>query len=255
MGQVIIGMDPHKRSATIEVISDREKVLAQGRFSTDRDGYQTMLKLGRQYKDRIWAVEGCNGIGKHIAQRLVADGETVVDVPAKLSARARVFDTGQGRKTDPVDAHHVAVAALRSKGLRRVAVDDVTVALRLLVDRRDGLGRAHTDLLNRIHKLLLELLPGGAKKYLSAAQARALLTTVRPRDLVGRTRRRLASELITELVQVDKTTKAADKELRELVEATGSSLQDLHPDGSHARAQTTAVRRRLPADGQRRQDR
>lgn len=166
-----------------------------------------------------------------------------------------MFDTGQGRKTDPVDAHHVAVAALRSKGLRRVAVDDVTVALRLLVDRRDGLGRAHTDLLNRIHKLLLELLPGGAKKYLSAAQARALLTTVRPRDLVGRTRRRLASELITELVQVDKTTKAADKELRELVEATGSSLQDLHPDGSHARAQTTAVRRRLPADGQRRQDR
>jgi len=231
MGQVIIGMDPHKRSATIEVISDREKVLAQGRFSTDRDGYQTMLKLGRQYKDRIWAVEGCNGIGKHIAQRLVADGETVVDVPAKLSARARVFDTGQGRKTDPVDAHHVAVAALRSKGLRRVAVDDVTVALRLLVDRRDGLGRAHTDLLNRIHKLLLELLPGGAKKYLSAAQARALLTTVRPRDLVGRTRRRLASELITELVQVDKKTKAADKELRELVEATGSSLQDLHGIG------------------------
>jgi len=236
MGQVIIGMDPHKRSATIEVINDREKVLAQGRFSTDRDGYQTMLKLGRQYKDRIWAVEGCNGTGKHIAQRLVADGETVVDVPAKLSARARVFDTGQGRKTDPVDAHHVAVAALRSKGLRQVAVDDVTVALRLLVDRRDGLGRAHTDLLNRIHKLLLELLPGGAKKYLSAGQARALLNTVRPRDLVGRTRRRLASELITELVQVDKKTKAADKELRELVEATGSSLQDLHGIGPSAAA-------------------
>jgi transposase len=231
MGQVIIGMDPHKRSATIEVINDREKVLAQGRFGTDHDGYQTMLKMGRQHRDRIWAVEGCNGIGKHIAQRLVADGEAVIDVPAKLSARARVFDTGQGRKTDPVDAHHVAVAAMRSKGLRQVAIDDTTVALRLLVDRRDGLGHARTDLLNRIHKLLLELLPGGAKKYLSAAQARALLNTIRPRDLVGRTRRRLASELITELVQVDKKTKAADKELRELVEATGSSLQDLHGIG------------------------
>ncbi len=231
MGQVIIGMDPHKRSATIEVVNDREKILAQGRFGTDRDGYQAMLKLGRQYKDRMWAVEGCNGIGKHLAQRLVADGETVVDVPAKLSARARVFDTGQGRKTDPVDAHHIAVAALRSKGLRQVVVDDVTVALRLLVDRRDGLGRAHTDLLNRIHKLLLELLPGGAKKYLSATQARELLNTIRPRDLVGRTRRRLASELISELVQVDKKTKAADKELRELVEATGSTLQDLHGIG------------------------
>ncbi|WP_446220479.1 IS110 family transposase [Micromonospora sp. IBHARD004] len=231
MGQVIIGMDPHKRSATIEIINDREKILAQGRFTTDRDGYQTMLKLGRQHKDRIWAVEGCNGIGRHIAQRLVADGETVVDVPAKLSARARVFDTGQGRKTDPVDAHSVAVAALRAKGLRQVAVDDATVALRLLVDRRDGLGHARTDLLNRIHKLLLELLPGGAKKSLSAPQARTLLNTVRPCDLVGATRRRLASELITELVQVDKKIKAANKELTELVETTGSSLQDLNGIG------------------------
>jgi hypothetical protein len=63
----------------------------------------------------------------------------VLDVPAKLSARARVFATGQGRKTDPVDAHSVAVVALRTNGLRQVSVDDATVALRLLVDRRDGL--------------------------------------------------------------------------------------------------------------------
>ncbi len=94
----------------------------------------------------VWAVEGCNGIGRHVAQRLVADGETVVDVPAKLSARARVFSTGQGRKTDPVDAHCVAVVALRTPDLRRVQVDDDHVALRLLVDRRDELGvRPHPD--------------------------------------------------------------------------------------------------------------
>jgi transposase len=231
MGRVIIGMDPHKRSATIEIIDERETVLAAGRFGTDRDGYQAMLALGRRYPERIWAVEGCNGIGRHIAQRLVADGENVVDVPAKLSARARVFATGQGRKTDPVDAHSVAVAALRAKGLRQVAVDDVTVALRLLVDRRDGLGHARTDLLNRIHKLLLELLPGGAKKFLSADQARTMLNTIRPRDLVGRTRRRLASELISDLVAVDKKIKAANKELTELVEQTGSSLQQLNGIG------------------------
>ena len=231
MARVIIGMDPHKRSATIEIVNDREEILAQGRFGTDRDGYRAMLKLGRQHKDRIWAVEGCNGIGRHLAQRLVADGEIVVDVPAKLSARVRVFGTGQGRKTDPVDAHSVAVAALRSKGLQQVAVDDATVALRLLVDRRDGLGQARTDLLNRIHKLLLELSPGGAKKFLSAPQARALLTTIRPRDLVGRTRRRLASELVTELVQVDKKIKTANKELTELVAATGSGLQELNGIG------------------------
>src|SRR5256714_8855961 len=127
-------MDPHKRSATIEVIDQRETVLRTGRFGTDQSGYQRMLAVGREYPQRAWAVEGARGIGRHLAQRLVADGETVVDVPAKLSARVRVFATGQGRKTDPVDAHSVAVAALRAKGLRQVAVDDGTVALRLVVE-------------------------------------------------------------------------------------------------------------------------
>jgi transposase len=231
VGSVIIGMDPHKRSATIEVIDERETVLAQGRFGTDRDGYRTMLTLGRRFPRRIWAVEGCNGIGRHIAQRLVADGETVLDVPAKLSARVRVFATGQGRKTDPVDAHSVAVAALRAKGLRQVTVDDHTVALRLLADRRDRLGRARTETISRLHTLLLELVPGGAKKYLSAPQVRALLNTVRPRDIVGRTRRQLASELITELAVIDKKIKDADRQLTELVAATGSTLQQLHGIG------------------------
>ncbi len=144
-----------------------------------------------------------------------------------------------------VDAHSVAVVALWTKGPRQVAVDDATVALRLLIDRRDGLGHARADLVNRIHKLLLELLPGGAKAFPSAPQARALLATVRPRDLVGRTRRRLASELITELAQVDKKIKTANKELTALVEATGSSLQQLNGIGPSGAARLIGdVRRR-----------
>jgi len=114
MGRVVIGMDPHKRSATIEFIDEHEQVLAHGRYGTDTNGYRAMLAAGCQFPERVWAVEGCAGIVRHIAQRLVADGEDILDVPAKLSARVRVFDTGQGRKTDPVDAHSVAVAGLRS---------------------------------------------------------------------------------------------------------------------------------------------
>ncbi len=190
MSDVIIGMDPHKHSATIEIIDSRERVLDHGRFATTTAGYRAMLAAGRRYPQRRWAIEGCNGIGRHIAQRLVADGEKVIDVPSKLSAQVRVFATGQGRKTDPIDAHSVAVAALRSTGLREVAADDATVALRLLVDRRDTLGRTRTDLVNRLHVFLLDLIPGGAKKDLSARQARALLSTVEPTDLVGRTRHR-----------------------------------------------------------------
>ena len=46
MAGVVIGMDPHKRSATIEVCDQREHVLATGRFGTDRDGYRQLLAAG-----------------------------------------------------------------------------------------------------------------------------------------------------------------------------------------------------------------
>ncbi len=231
MGQVIIGMDPHKRSATIEVLDARERVLLTGRFTTDTAGYKDMLTAGRAFAQRTWAVEGANGIGKHLAQRLIADDETVVDVPAKLSARARVFSTGQGRKTDATDAHSIAVVALRTPTLRRVEVDGEHVALRLLADRRDELGARRTDTVNRLHRLLLELIPGGAKTWLSAAQAKTLLASVRPRDVVGKTRRALAVEMVADIVALDKKMKAADKQLTELITATGSGLLSLRGIG------------------------
>ena len=80
-------MDPHKRSATIEVVDERGQKMAAGRYGTDHAGYAEMLQAGRRFSQRVWAVEGCHGIGKHLAHRLVHDGEVVVDVPAKLSAQ------------------------------------------------------------------------------------------------------------------------------------------------------------------------
>jgi transposase len=151
----------------------------------------------------------------------------VVDVPAKLSARVRVFATGQGRKSDPVDANSVAVVALRTNGLRQVQVNDATAALRLLVDHRDELGHARTQVVKRLHRLLSELLPGGAKEFLSASQAGALLASVRPREVVGRTRSWLAADLVIELDRIDKRIGTADAELGELVAATGSTLLEL----------------------------
>jgi transposase len=45
MGLVVIGMDPHKRSATIEVCDERERVLQTGRFGTDREGSAAARRL------------------------------------------------------------------------------------------------------------------------------------------------------------------------------------------------------------------
>ena len=74
-------------------------------------------------------------------------------------------------------------------------------------------------------------MPGGANKHLSASQARTILATVRPRDVVGRTRRQLASELITELAVIDRKIKQANAALTELIAATGSKLQQLNGIG------------------------
>ena len=229
--RVVIGMDPHKRSVTIEVMTAEERVVGGGRFATDVAGFKAMSEYVQRWPDRVWAIEGCNGIGRHVAMRLLAAGEEVVDVPPKLSARARVFSTGQGRKTDATDAHSVALVGTRMTGLRPVVADDQLAVLRMLVDRRRALGEEHTRKVSQLHALLLELVPGGAKKDLSAAQAKALLARVRPRDTVGKTRRRLAAELVKDLEQNYARRKDADKELRALVAATGTGLLDLHGIG------------------------
>src|SRR4051812_36011029 len=128
--RVVVGMDPHKRSVTIEVMTADELVVGGGRFSTDVAGFAAMSDYLQRWPQRVWAIEGCNGIGRHVAMRLLAAGEEVVDVPPKLSARARVFSTGQGRKTDATDAHSVALVGTRMAGLRPVMADEQLEVLR-----------------------------------------------------------------------------------------------------------------------------
>jgi transposase len=140
MSRVIVGVDPHKKSVTIEAINEHGKVLSTGRFGTTTEDFKAMLgHVRRQWPHHRWAIEGAQGVGRPLAQRLLANGETVVDVPAKLAARVRVFDTGNARKTDATDAHAVAAVALHTPKLRVLSFDEELVALRLLVDRRDEL--------------------------------------------------------------------------------------------------------------------
>jgi len=95
VGQVIIGMDLHKRSATIEIITDREKILAQGRFGTDRASYRTMLQLGRQgpcanvaAPDRPCRPDGGRPAlpPARYAARECAAGEPPLKIPVALSS-------------------------------------------------------------------------------------------------------------------------------------------------------------------------
>jgi hypothetical protein len=71
MSQVIIGMDPHKRSATIEVMTADETVTGGGRYGTDDAGLAAMLAAVRRWPERTRAVEGSRGAGRQLAARRI----------------------------------------------------------------------------------------------------------------------------------------------------------------------------------------
>jgi transposase len=121
----------------------------------------------------------------------------------------------------------VAVVALRTPGLRRVEPDGELVALRLLSDRRTELVQTRTRTVNRLHRLLSDLVPAGAPRSLTAQSAKTLLATIRPRDVAGRTRRALAADLIDDVAAIDRKVKALDRQLTAAVAATGTTLTDI----------------------------
>ena len=134
----------------------------------------------------------------------------------------------------------LALGATRMTGLRQVAGDQQLAVLRILADRRRSLGEDHTRMVSQLHQLLPGLIPGEAKKDLSAAQARALLARVRPRDAAGKARRRVAAELISDLERIYQRKKDANKELSALLRATGTTLTDLHGMGPSGAARLLA---------------
>lgn len=231
MEQVIIGVDPHKLSATIEVVDRNEQMLGPGRFMTDKAGYAAMRRYVREWPDRVWAVEGANGVGRGLAQRLLESGEHVVDVPAKLSARVRLFNTGHNRKTDALDARSVEAVGVRTPGLRVLAVDGELEAMRMLTDRREALSHRRVQTVCRLQALLADLLPGQVKRDITTMQAKKMLASVRPREIAGKTRRRIAAEELAELVAVEAKMKRATAELKTMVLARESRLMDIHGIG------------------------
>jgi transposase len=122
----------------------------------------------------------------------------------------------------------VGIAALTATGLHTVEIDETTIALPALVDHRDDLVKTRTQTLNRLHGLLTQLIPAGAPTHLSADTATQLLRTVRPRTPLLRTLRVLASDLITEIRQLDRRITATTTEITTAFAASGTTLTELH---------------------------
>jgi transposase len=191
------------------------------------DGYQQLRQWAGRWPQRCWAVEGAHGIGRALAQRLVGDGERVVDVPAKLAARVRVLSVGHGRKSDPGDAVSVAITARSGPQLRQVGVEDQATVLHLLTKRRQDLVAARTQTINRLHRLLMDLVPGGARRNLTANRAAALLAAVTPAGQPAVTRWQLAADLIADVRQLEQRIAAVEARIKAAVAQSNTSLVQL----------------------------
>jgi transposase len=160
--------------------------------------------------------------------RLAVSGESVVDVPPKLSARVRLLSSGNARKNDELDALATALAASRNERLTAVDPEAASEAMRLLSERREDLVAERTRALNRLHGLLRDLVPGGVARTLSADRAARILRSIRPKDgASARLRRRLASEVLRDIRTLDRKIADLSRRIEAEVEASGTSLTEI----------------------------
>jgi transposase len=224
MAAVMIGAVPHKASHTAVAIGAAEEPLGQVRVRACVAQAGRLLAWAQAWPQRTWAVEGAGGTGHLLAQQLVSAGERVLDVQPELGARVRLLAAGDVNKNDPDDARSVAVAALRSPGVREVRPDDHAAVLKVRAERYRDLGRNRTQVACRLHAVLGELVPGGVPEAITTARAGRVLKALRPDGAVETARWELAGELVEDLRRIDTRMREARKKPAKAVAAAGTSL-------------------------------
>src|SRR3974390_3543004 len=224
---VIIGIDPHKAPHTAVAIGCDEAELATVTVRATRQQVDRLLGWAAPFEERTWAIESAGGLGYLLGQQLVDAGEHVLDVPATLASRVRGLGTGKSDKNDPNDARSVAIAALRSPGLRSVQPADHAEVLRPLAKRNQDIGDLRTKLVCSLHALIASLGAGGIAKELNASDADGLLGALEPCSPVEATRHQLALELLEDVRRLDVQLKESHKRMKIAVRASGPSLTEV----------------------------
>ena len=231
MTAVMIGVDPHKATHTAVVIGPAEEPLGELRVRASAGQAEKLVAWAAGWPERIWAVEGAAGLGRLLAQQLVAAGERVLDVQPKLASRVRLLQSGDTNKNDPNDARSVAVAALRSKTARPVIAEDYPAVLKVRAERHRDLARLRNQAACRLHAVLCNLVPGGHPKEISAAQAARILEQASPSGAVGQARAELAAEFPGDVRRLDAQLRDTRKKLAAAVKSSGTTLTEVFGAG------------------------
>ena len=225
--EVAIGVDPHKGSLAVAAVDPLGRVRDTGEFSNDPRGHRALLRWVRERgPDRVIGIECSLSYGASLSRFLLAAGEDVREVPTTLTSRERRRRHSQG-KSDLVDS--VAIARIVASGevLPSAHREEVLADLRALVDYRDQLVRARTQVANRAHADLVNIRPGygGAVPNLRAKVHRA-----KARSLLGgdrSVRAELLRRRLGELSRLDGEIAAMDRRIEATVRETRTSLTDI----------------------------
>ena len=160
---VIVGADIHKRTHTFVAVDDNGRKLGEKTVDTTSTGHSKALNWVRLHfgVDVVWGIEDVRQFSGRLERDLLAAGQRVVRVPPNLTARSRAVSRSPG-KSDPIDAR----AILREPDLPMACHDEVSLEVKLLVDRREDLVAQRTSTVNRLSTRVHELDPSRAAKPL-----------------------------------------------------------------------------------------
>lgn len=158
---VLIGADVHKKSHTFVAVDAAGKQIGQVTVHATHSGHEKAYRWAQKSfieQDRRWGLEDCRHLTGLLERDLLAHGEPVVRVPAKLMARQRATARTRG-KSDPIDALAVARAMAREEDLPTASTDEQAREVKLILARREDLVAERTRVINRLRWHLHELDP------------------------------------------------------------------------------------------------
>ena len=228
---VTVGSDSHKRTHTLVAVDENGRQVSQKTVAATSAGHLEALQWASRWPDRRWALEDCRHVSRRFEADLLAAGQVVVRVPARLTVVVRKVARTIG-KSDPIDALAVARVALREPDLPVAKLDGPSREVRLLLDHRDDLVRERTRTQNRLRWHLHELNPEtelGARmlsRYHALAKVEAQLK--RQEGLVAE----IALELVMRIREMTVRINQLEDEITRRVSVMSPTLLQLNGCGA-----------------------
>ena len=150
----VIGVDTHKQSHTLGLVTAAGTEVEDVTFATDAFGYKRMLAWAEQRTGdpgrRCWAIEGTGSFGSGLTTFLLEQGEWVVEIDRPKRPARR-----NGAKSDVLDAYRAAREALTRRHLAQPRRRGVREAIRVLLCTREGAVRARSRALCHLQALIV----------------------------------------------------------------------------------------------------